>query len=101
MNGTLNVDTSNLSGVGNRITDVATAVREIYTNLHNTVDAVTANDSWKGAASSAFLEKFEAIRPEFEKDLASLEDLGPTIKSVANGYEEAEADNIGQMNAHN
>jgi WXG100 family type VII secretion target len=101
MNGTLNVDTSNLSGVGNKITNVAAAVREIYTSLHNTIDAVTANESWRGAASTAFLDKFEAIRPEFEKDLASLEDLGPTIVKVANGYEAAESDNVGLMNVNN
>jgi WXG100 family type VII secretion target len=100
MNGTLNVDTSTLSGVGGRISDVAASVRSIYTNLHNTVDAVTANDSWKGAASSAFLEKFEAIRPEFEKDLASLENLGPTIKTVAGGYEAAEDENVGMMSTN-
>ena len=82
MNGTLNVDTGSLNGVGNSISDVAAQVRDIYTKLQNTINAVTANDSWKGAASSAFLEKFEAIRPEFERDLASLEDLGPTIREV-------------------
>ncbi len=98
MNGTLNVDTSNLAGVGGRVGDVAGSVREIYTNLTNTINAVTSNDSWKGAASSAFLEKFEAIKPEFERDLASLEELGPTIKQVASGYEEAEEANISQIN---
>ena len=97
MNGTLNVDTGSLNGVGNSISDVAAQVRDIYTKLQNTINAVTANDSWKGAASSAFLEKFEAIRPEFERDLASLEDLGPTIKEVASGYEAAEDDNVAMM----
>ena len=97
MSGTLNVDTSSLNGVGNSISDVAAQVRDIYTKLQNTINAVTANDSWKGAASSAFLEKFEAIRPEFERDLASLEDLGPTIKEVASGYEAAEDDNVAMM----
>ena len=97
MNGTLNVDTSNLSGVGGRIGDVAASVRSIYTNLTNTVNAVTANDSWRGEASTTFLEKFEGIRPEFERDLASLEELGPTIKSVASGYEQAEAENVSQI----
>ena len=71
MSGTLNVDTGSLNGVGNSISDVAAQVRDIYTKLQNTINAVTANDSWKGAASSAFLEKFEAIRPEFERDLAT------------------------------
>ena len=97
MSGTLNVDTSSLNGVGNSISDVAAQVRDIYTKLQNTINAVTANDSWKGAASSAFLEKFEAIRPEFERDLASLEDLGPTIREVASGYEAAEDDNVAMM----
>ncbi|MBQ4030648.1 MAG: WXG100 family type VII secretion target [Bacilli bacterium] len=97
MNGTLNVDTGSLNGVGNSISDVAAQVRDIYTKLQNTINAVTANDSWKGAASSAFLEKFEAIRPEFERDLASLEDLGPTIREVASGYEAAEDDNVAMM----
>ena len=101
MSGTLNVDTSNLSGVGGKISDVASSVREIYTNLHNTIDAVTANESWRDAASTAFLEKFETIRPEFEKDLASLEELGPTIKTVASGYETAEDDNVGMMKPNN
>ena len=97
MNGTLNVDTGSLNGVGNSISDVAAQVRDIYTKLQNTINAVTANDSWKGAASSAFLEKFEAIRPEFERDLASLEELGPTIREVASGYEAAEDDNVAMM----
>ena len=97
MNGTLNVDTGSLTGVGSSITDVASQVRSIYTNLQNTINAVTANYSWKGAASSAFLEKFEQIRPEFERDLASLEELGPTIKEVASGYEAAEDDNVAMM----
>lgn len=97
MSGTLNVDTSSLNGVGNSISDVAAQVRDIYTKLQNTINAVTANDSWKGAASSAFLEKFEAIRPEFERDLASLEELGPTIREVASGYEAAEDDNVAMM----
>lgn len=98
MSGTLNIDTSNLTAVGTSITEVAASVRATYTNLTNTIQNVTANESWKGAASDAFLQKFEAIKPEFEADLASLEDLGPTIKEVANGYQTAEEENVGQIN---
>ena len=97
MDRTLNVDSEALRSVGGKLIEVAGSVREIYTNLGNTVNAVTSNSSWSGAASSAFLEKFEAIKPEFEKDLGSLEQLGPKVIEVANSYEATEADNVAGM----
>ncbi len=98
MGGTLNVDTSNLTAVGNSIIEVAAAVRAIYTNMTNTINAVTSNESWKGAASETFLQKFDAIRPEFERDLASLEELGPTINEVSGNYQTTEEDNVAGIN---
>lgn len=97
MNGTLNVDTGALSNVGSNYTSIAQEVRETYTKMQNTIRQLTSNESWNTAAAKAFLEKFEQIRPEFEKDLQSLEDLGPAINSVANAYADAEQENMGRM----
>lgn len=97
MNGTLNVDTSALSGVGGNFISVAEEVRATYTHMQNTIRQVTSNDSWNSEASRTFLEKFEAIRPEFERDLQSLEDLGPAINNAARMYEAVEQENIGMM----
>lgn len=97
MNGTLNVDTSALNSVGSNFTSVAEEVRATYTHMQNTIRQVTSNDAWNSEASRAFLEKFESIRPEFERDLQSLEDLGPAINNAANAYADAEQENISMM----
>lgn len=97
MNGNLNVDTGALGNVGNNFAAVAEDVRETYTHMKNTVEQVTANDSWRGAASDAFLQKFENIRPQFEQHLQQLEELGPAINVTANTYADAEAENISMM----
>lgn len=97
MNGTLNVDTSALNNVGSNFTSIAQDVRDTYTKMQNTIRQLTGNDAWNTAASRAFLEKFESIRPEFERDLKSLEDLGPAVAAVANSYVDAEQENIGLM----
>ncbi|MBR2678058.1 MAG: WXG100 family type VII secretion target [Bacilli bacterium] len=95
--GTLNVDTSALSGVGNRFTQIAADVRTIFTQMKNTVNQVTSNDSWKGDASTAFLEKFANIEPRLERHLQELEELGPTVEKVSNNYADAEQENVGIM----
>ena len=95
--GDLNVDTGALGTVGSNFSDVASEVRETYTHMKNTIDAVTENNSWRGAASDKFLEKFNNIRPTFEQHLEQLEDLGPTINATANTYADAEAENISLM----
>ena len=97
MNGNLNVDTSALGNVGNNFTAVAEEVRDTYTHMKNTIEQVTANDSWRGAASEAFLQKYESIRPQFEQHLQQLEELGPAINATANTYADAEAENISMM----
>ena len=99
MGGTLNVDTSNLTSVGNSLNEVAATVNATYTNVKNTVNNVTAKESWKGEASDKFLEKFEALKPTLEEDLRQLTDLGPTIIGVADGYQSTEEENVGQINA--
>ena len=97
MGGTLNIDTSNLRSVGNSLKEVAENVNTTYGNVKNTVNNVTANESWKGAASDAFLEKFEGLRPVLEEDLRQLTDLGPTLIGVADGYQSTEEENVGQI----
>ena len=97
MGETLYVDSDNLTGVGNKIKDVAASVRDIYTNFQNCVNTVTSNESWKGAASDSFLEKYERVRPSFEQHLTELEELGPTIVGVANNYSDKENENVGMM----
>ena len=99
MGGTLNVDTSNLTSVGNSLSEVAENVNTTYGNLKNTVNNVTAKESWKGEASDKFLEKFESLRPILEEDLRQLTDLGPTLVSVADGYQSTEEENVGQINS--
>lgn len=94
---TLNIDTSSLASVASSLIEVANAVRQTYTEFYKTVETVTGNDSWKGAASDAFLNKFEAIRPEFERDLEALEKLGPTFNTIAGRYEETEEGNVTSM----
>jgi len=94
---TLNIETTSLTGIGNSLTEVGSMVRDTYTNLTKTINAVTANDSWKGEASETFLNKFENLRPEFEKDLDSLEKLGPAIKQIAGNYADQEAENTSQI----
>ena len=93
----LYVDSDNLTGVGNRITEIGATVRDIYTKLQATINAVTSQDSWRGEASETFLEKFENIRPSFEQHLQELENLGPTLVNVAGGYSQAESENVGNM----
>ena len=97
MNGNLNVDTSALGNVGNNFTAVSEEVRETYTHMKNTIEQVTANDSWHGDASEKFFQKFDNIRPQFEQHLQQLEDLGPAINGTANTYADAEAENVSMM----
>lgn len=94
MSGTLNVDSTELNNVGRQIIDVAGNVRETYKSMQSIIEQVTSQDSWKGAASDAFIEKFENIRPTFEQDLQQLEDLGPALIGAANNYSEAEEQNV-------
>lgn len=96
-NGTLNVDTNALNTVGNQFTNVAGEVRTIFTQMNATVDAVTANDSWRGEASTAFLDKFNQIKPRLETHLQQLEALGPAVNKTASNYASAEAENVGIM----
>lgn len=93
MSGNLNYDSEDLQNVGSNFTTVAQNVRDTYTNMKNTVEQVTANDSWKGLASEKFYQKFENIRPQFEKHLYQLEELGPVINEIANGYANTEEEN--------
>ena len=97
MGNTLYVDSDSLTGVGNRVIDIAASVRDTYTKLQATINAVTSKESWSGEASETFLNKFENIKPSFEQHLRELEELGPTIVDVAGGYSQAEQDNIGNM----
>ena len=94
MSETLNVDSEELSNTGSNVTDISANVHKTYNEFKDIVEQVTSNESWKGAASAAFLEKFESIRPTFEQDLQQLEDLGPTLISIANEYSEAEERNV-------
>ena len=96
-NGTLNVDTNALNRVGNQFTNVASDVRTIFTKMCATVDALTANDSWRGEASTAFLDKFLQIKPRLETHLQQLEALGPAVNKTADNYAATEAENVGIM----
>ena len=101
MSGSLNISTSELNSVGNNISSVAADVRSIYTNMNSTIDAVTSNDSWSGEASKSFLEKFNSIKPSFEKHLEELEALGPALNTSSNTYSDAEAENVSKIHQFN
>ncbi len=93
----LNVDSYALNSVGTQIQAVSEDVRTIYQSMQDIIEQVTSNDSWKGAASDSFFEKFNNIKPTFEQHLQQLEELGPTLMGVANNYSEAEENNIAEV----
>ena len=94
MSTSLNVDSDELSLVGSNIGGVSETVRSIYNQIVDAVEQVTSNDSWQGAASATFLEKWENIGPLLDADIKQLEELGPTLEKVANNYSEAEQQNV-------
>lgn len=97
MNGNLNVDTSTLNSVGNNFSTVASDVRGIFTEMIRIIEQVTSHESWTGEASRTFLEKFNGVKPTFEKHLQELEDLGPAVNQTATNYSDTEAENVGMM----
>lgn len=97
MNGSLNVDSSALNSVGNQFSSIANDVRGIFTQMERAIDQVTANDSWRGEASQAFLDKFLSIKPRLETHLQQLESLGPAVNKTAENYAAAEAENVGMI----
>lgn len=101
MNGSLSINTGELNTVGNNISEVASQVRAIYTSMRNTIDQVTSNDSWRGEASKSFLDRFDSIRPSFEKHLEELEALGPALSKSSTTYSDAEAENVSSIHQFN
>jgi len=91
------VDSDALTRVGNEIKSVSDEVEGNYNTMKGIINQVTASDSWKGEASTTFLDTFEKIRPEFEKHLTELADLGPTILEVCNGYTRTEEENVSML----
>jgi WXG100 family type VII secretion target len=96
-NSFVDVDTQGLTSAGSSSDNAAEQVQQLYDALKATVDQVTDTSSWKGEASTAFLERFEALRPQLEADLNSLNRLGTTLKDISNGYETTEAENSSMM----
>ncbi len=97
MSETLGVTPEELKQVGKRVEDISTQVRSLYTHMKATLDAVTANDSWKSDASEELKKSFENVEKSFETNLAKLEELGPTIRGIGEGYQNQEDENVNTM----
>lgn len=97
MNGTLNISTSDLHNVGNQISGTSAEVERIFEKMDAEVANVTSSNAWSGAASAAFLNKFEASKKIIREDLIQLAALGPAVQKVAQTYANAEEENVGRI----
>lgn len=93
----LSVTTEDLKAVGGRVEDISGQVRTLYEHMKATINAVTANDSWKSEASEALTENFESASKSFEVNLQKLEALGPALKGIGQEYQDKEDENTSKM----
>lgn len=93
----LRVTTEDLKSVGGRIDDISSQTRPLYEHMKATINAVTANDSWKSEASEALVENFENASKSFETNLQKLEALGPALKGIGQEYQDKEDENASKM----
>ena len=91
--GFLDVDTQNLSDSGTQYSYIASAIRGMFTNVSNSIDAITSNDCWTGDSANSYRTAFENLKGKLDGHIQELEDLGPKTRMAASNYEATEEEN--------
>ncbi len=89
----LEVDPRSLSDSGAQYSYIASAIRDMFTNVSDSIDAITSNDCWAGDSSNAYKIAFENLKGKLDGHIQELEDLGPKTKLAASNYEATEEEN--------
>lgn len=88
--GSLNVTPDSLKGTGNSYTEIGGAVRTLYQNVVNSIDSITSKKSWQGESAIEYKEAFQTISVGLKARIEELNQLGPKIISVAQGYQDTD-----------
>jgi len=74
-----------------------------YSGETNTIVQATQNltnqmaEMWKGAASEAFVQQYNDLKPTMDKFVQLLADIGTQVQSVAQALEDADNEIAGQI----
>ena len=97
MDETLRVTPEELRALGKRIEDISGNTRALYEHMKSTINAVTANDSWKSADSEALVQNFDKASQAFEMNLQRFEELGSLLSGTGDRYQTQEEENTAAM----
>ncbi len=89
----LHVNPSDLTDTGAKYDYIASEIRWMFTNVTNSIDAITSNECWQGDSSNTYKTSFENLKAKLDGHIRELELLGTRTKQVAANYETTEEEN--------
>ncbi len=83
----MNISYSDLREISNAIDNICTKIKDNFTNIENSCNALFNNSEWEGNSAAYFQEKFASLSSNFEEATSELKQSVQYLRSVCLTYE--------------